>query len=169
MWCARLPITQPGSIVVLLLGFGGDHSPPLWHMALHREGCQCQRRGVVLHSPRVLRESLPVLSMDSSGNAAPLWWRSGSWHPCQALRGQGQLSRGVRHVLECGPVALWWYYWGKRGGLRVAFFLCAAYAARGSSSSGGNTSSSAHSAPRSFNAVVIARHSLSPGIRSPDS
>lgn len=71
VWCARLPITRPGSIVVLLQAFGGDNSPPLWHMALPSEGCQCQRRGVVLHSPRVLRESLPVLSKDSSGNAAP--------------------------------------------------------------------------------------------------
>ncbi len=70
MWCARLPITRPGSIVVLLLGFGGDHSPPFWHMALRHEGCQCQRRVVVLHSPRVLRESLPVRSKDYSGNAA---------------------------------------------------------------------------------------------------
>lgn len=58
----------PCSIVVLLQGFGGDHSPPF--MALRHEGCQCQRRAVVLHSPRVLRESLPVLSKDYSGTAA---------------------------------------------------------------------------------------------------
>lgn len=44
-----------------------------------------------------------------SGNAAlSVVEKSGSWHPCQDLRGQGQLFRGVHHILERGPVSLWW-------------------------------------------------------------
>lgn len=39
-------------------------------MALRHEGCQCQRRAVVLHSPRGLKESLPERSWDYSGTAA---------------------------------------------------------------------------------------------------
>ena len=110
--------------VVLLPSDEGDLSPPLWHVALRREGCQCPRQAVVLHSPRGLRESLQAGPMDRP-QPPNLWWRRR--HPgirAWAPRSRS-LVRGVHNEFDRGPVALWWYCRGNRATLgSPSFFPC---------------------------------------------
>lgn len=126
MWCARLPITHPDSIVVLLPSDGGDQTPPL-----STHGITPQRLPVSAASGGVTLaawlERVTAGSAQWTGPAPPpnLWWRRR--HPQAPLPGprvQGERLRGVPAHPKHGPVALWWCHRGKSGDLRVAFFLC---------------------------------------------